>query len=175
MEKEIWKNIENYEGLYQVSNLGRVKSLERKVKGKAGYYKVIKEKILNPTLNNNGYHLVKLSKQSKCKGITVHRLVANAFIPNIDNKEQVNHIDGVKTNNRVSNLEWNTRSENMCHADNIGLRNIKGSKHVKSKLTEKQVLDIRESTLKGVELAKIYDVRPQLISKIKRRKLWKHI
>jgi hypothetical protein len=105
--EEIWKDIEFYEGLYQISNKGRVKSLE---------YKGIKrEKILNPCKNKRGYLIVNLYKLQKVKSASVHRIVAKNFIPNKDNKTQVNHIDGMKCNNWIDNLEWNTSSENVNH------------------------------------------------------------
>ena len=97
---EIWKDIEGYEGLYQVSNLGRVKSLGN------GSSNNSKERILKSYKNNNGYLRVFLCKEQIRKIYLVHRLVASAFIPNTDNLPQVNHIDEDKTNNRVDNLEW---------------------------------------------------------------------
>ena len=102
---EIWKDIAGYEGLYQVSNLGRVKR----------YYKNSKEKILKPRSNKDGYLRVVLYKEGKSKQYLVHRLVAQAFIPNPDNKPQVNHKDEDKTNNKVENLEWMTCKENNNH------------------------------------------------------------
>lgn len=98
---EIWKDIDGYEGLYQVSNLGRVKSS--------------KHDIILKTYSNRGYHQVQLSKNNIKSNKTIHRLVAQAFIPNPDNKPQVNHIDEDKTNNKVSNLEWVTAKENSNH------------------------------------------------------------
>ena len=117
---EIWKDVENYEGLYQVSNLGRIKSLERDVFNYRGtLINHMEEKILVPVLNNNGYLYVKLCKNGKGKLMLVHRLVAEAFLPNPENKSQVNHKDEVKNNNAVENLEWCTASYN----NNYGTRN----------------------------------------------------
>lgn len=112
---EIFKDIKGYEGQYQISNFGRVKSLERYDR----LNRFIKEKFLVPRKHNNGYLRVCLS-HSVDKYI--HRLVAEAFIPNPENKLEVNHIDGNKLNNNISNLEWCTRSENNKHAFKIGLR-----------------------------------------------------
>lgn len=113
--KEVWKDIENYEGIYQVSNLGNVKVLSRQVWNGKGF-RTQDERILQQSNNQWGYNIVTLTKDSKRKPHKVHRLVAQAFIPNPENKEQVNHIDGNKTNNNVNNLEWNTRQENISHA-----------------------------------------------------------
>ena len=121
MSKEYWKDIPNYEGLYQVSNLGRVKRLESAVWN--GYkYVSKKEHILKPHTNTHGYPSVILCKNGKHhKNHRVHRLVAQAFIPNPQNKIDINHINGIKTDNRVKNLEWVTRSENLIHAFKTGL------------------------------------------------------
>lgn len=119
MPKEIWKPIAGYEGLYEVSSSGRVRSLGRYVNhGKHQYWRC--GRIRKP-YNTDGYISVSLNKDSKCITYQVHRLVAEAFIPNPDHKEQVNHIDGCKTNNNVENLEWVTRSENVIHAIHSGL------------------------------------------------------
>lgn len=116
MTEEFWKDIKGYEGLYQVSNLGRVKSLKRG-----------SERILKPRVKSSGYIEVVLYKNSKPKNIRVNRLVAQTFIPNPEDKPQVNHIDEDKTNNMVSNLEWVTAKENMNH----GTRNERISKKIK--------------------------------------------
>ena len=112
MRTEIWKDIEGYEGYYQVSNLGRVKRLPR---GKQWPYRQTHNNIRKPKQNNSGYLVVNLSKDNKVKWIGVHRLVATAFIPNPNNYPQVNHIDECKTNNVVENLEWCTQSQNNLH------------------------------------------------------------
>ena len=124
--EEIWKDIKGYEGLYQVSNYGRVKSLE-KIDLK-GYHR--REKILITSCGSDGYCQVGLTKKNIRKMYKAHRLVAEAFIPNPENKPQINHIDGDKTNNVMKNLEWVTREENMQHAYKIGLtKGHKGHKH----------------------------------------------
>lgn len=112
---EEWKDIEGYEGLYQVSDQGNVKSLARKRNNSKGSY-TQKERILKQSNTTTGYKKVELVKNGQKKSLRVHRLVAQAFIPNPENKPEVNHIDGNKTNNFVSNLEWVTSSENTTHA-----------------------------------------------------------
>lgn len=114
---EQWKDVKDYEGLYQISNLGRVKSLPRTRIGNGTPY-ITKEKILNNSLGaTGGYYRVQLCKTPKQhKMFYVHRLVANAFLVKIDGKEVVNHINGIKTDNRVENLEWTTIEENLQHA-----------------------------------------------------------
>lgn len=122
---EIWKDIKGYEGYYQISNLGNVKSL-RDFKNK----KIIcREKILKNHINKNGYVYIGLCKDKNHKTHRVHRLVAQTFIDNPDNLPQVNHIDGDKSNNCVDNLEWCTRSQNQIHA----------YKHNLSKITTKRM------------------------------------
>lgn len=117
--QEIWKDVVGYEGLYQVSNLGRVKSLDKNIKVKIrNQNSVIKRgKILKPNNNNNsGYYKITLSKNGISKVFSVHRLVAETFISNPQNKPCVNHIDGNKLNNDINNLEWTTAKENTIHA-----------------------------------------------------------
>jgi hypothetical protein len=114
---EIWKDIEGYENLYKISNLSNVKSLSRKIKttlNKNGYY-VKKDKILKPMILANGYKYVLLYKNKKTKIKYIHRLVAQAFIPNPENKLCINHKDLNKFNNSIENLEWCTKSENSIH------------------------------------------------------------
>lgn len=108
---EEWRDIEDYEGLYQISNLGKVKSLPRKVQFGVGY-RITDERILKPHQMKNGYMTVGLKRHNKPKYMTVHRLVAEAFIPNPDNKPCIDHIDGDRKNNSVENLRWCTHKEN---------------------------------------------------------------
>lgn len=107
---EIWKDIPDYEGLYQISTLGKVKSFPRK-----GTH-TTKERIIKFAKSNKGYCIAVLKKNNVQKVFSVHRLVAKAFIPNPDNLPQVNHIDGNKLNNCVDNLEWCTNKQNRQHA-----------------------------------------------------------
>jgi hypothetical protein len=118
LEEEIWKDIEGYEGLYQVSNLGRVKSLERKVNGKWGKMK-IKEKILVAVNDKDGYKIVTLCKGGKQKVGKIHRLVAKTFISNPNNFLYINHKDENKSNNNVDNLEWCTAKYNTNYGTNL--------------------------------------------------------
>lgn len=125
---ENWKDIKGYEGFYQVSNLGRVKSLERDVYCQDGTFHHLKEKILVAALDGSGYPFVNLFKNGKMKNINVHRLVAMAFLPNPENKPQVNHKNEIKTDNSVSNLEWCTVSYNV----NYGTRTARAVQNRKS-------------------------------------------
>jgi len=153
---EIWKDVIGYEGLYQVSNLGRIKSLKfNKIK-----YLSIKR------TNKIGYINVVLFNNLSKKSFYIHRLIAISFIPNALNKPDVNHINGIKTDNRLCNLEWTTTKENVNHATFYGLKKDR-------KITYNQAIEIRESKLKQKELAKIYKIHPSTISYIKLNKTYK--
>ena len=123
-EDEVWKDVTGFESRYEVSDLGRVRSLDRYSKhntSKTGFI-LHKGQMLNPYISNKGYLKVDLSDGfGKRKSVSVHRLVAIAFIDNPMNYDQVNHIDGVKTNNRLGNLEWCNNSMNQLHAYKMGL------------------------------------------------------
>lgn len=112
---EVWKDIAGYEGIYQVSTAGRVRSLDRMVKNHHGTYYFRLGEIKNQRRKNNGYLIVDLYKDNCPKTCHVHRLVAEAFIPNPDGKETVNHIDGIVTNNMLANLEWASPREQNLH------------------------------------------------------------
>lgn len=117
--QEIWKDVKNYEGIYQISNLGNVKRLNTFLMAKNGVLKSIKERILKQNLYRNGYPFVMLCVNSKSRNKLVHRLVAIAFIPNPLNLPQVNHRDEVKINNYVNNLEWITAKGNSNYGTKV--------------------------------------------------------
>ena len=167
---EIWKDIEGYEGLYQISNLGRVRSLARATTSG----KVLKQ------MKKHGYMNVCFSKNNVDKYFRVHRLVALAFIPNPENKPTVNHIDGNKANNNVSNLEWATHSENETHSyRSLGKKPNrpwagKPRKFARA-FTDQQVRDIRKDKRPSREIGKEYGVSKTTILNIKAKKIYKEI
>ena len=176
---EIWKDIKDYEGRYQVSNLGRVKSLERVIKRpkKVGCF-VQKERILKPSKCKGGYMGVTLVIDKKKKRHLVHRLVAIAFIKNPNSLKYVNHIDAKRDNNKAKNLEWCTQSENKKHSYNLGLSNKKGTNHHLSKFTESDIIDIRrkyeQEGLLQKTIAKEYNVSKATIWHIVNYKTWNY-
>jgi len=175
MEVEIWRDIPGYESLYQVSDLGRIKSLKRK--DKLGRIK--KETIRKLVKDSRGYLRVGLYKNNKKKLEIVHRLVGLVFIKNFKSKPCINHHDGDKINNRVYNLEWHTHSENTKHAYENGLmdaKRISGEQNLKAKLNKLQVQEIRRTYNNNrYELAKKYSVDESTIRNIITRRTWRHI
>lgn len=231
---EVWKDIPGYEGLYQVSNLGRVKRLSIKMFYKLGSRKDIRitpeiinqikllyesgeysqtdlgkrfgfsqshifrilkglrgngldgrirrERLMKIRLTFSGYCATELTKDHRSSNCQVHRLVASAFIPNPDNKPQVNHINNLRTDNRLENLEWVTPKENTEHAISIGrfeFCRMSGEKNGNSKLTGEQVKKIREMYSSGnfsyVDLSCIFNVSPHTLHSVVTRQIWKHV
>jgi len=174
---EIWKDVPGYEGKYQVSNLGNIKSLAKSLKNG----KTKEEKILSiKGTCGNGYYKITLSKNGKLKTWLVHKLVAQSFLYKPDYKVEINHKDGNKLNNKIDNLEYCTSSENKLHAFRTGLRvspNVKGEKNPRCKMNETIVNNIRENkfNLTTKEFSILLNVTTQLIGKIKRNQLWRHI
>ncbi len=168
--QELFRDIEGYEGLYQISNLGNVRSFKAVSKG--GNLKPVYRK---------GYLTVTLRKNGVSKIHSIHRLIATAFIPNPDNLPCVNHKDGNKLNNDLSNLEWCTYSHNNKHAYKTGLKNYAftgGENSANHKLTESEVKFIRENYKKndaiygGRALAKRFNVSDSCISSVMLGKSW---
>lgn len=117
--EEIWKDVIGYEDAYQVSNLGCVRSVDRIILNTSGRYILVHGKVLKLRHNNNGYLYVILSKCQSKKFVFVHRLIASAFLPNTDNKPEIDHINAIRDDNRVSNLRWVTKIENRNNPHTI--------------------------------------------------------
>lgn len=170
--KEIWKDIGGYSGDYQISNLGRVKSFKKKNHGK----------ILKLGKDGCGYYRIGLMKHGKRVTEKVHRLVACAFIPNPENKPEVNHKDSNKTNNAIKNLEWSTHHENAIHCFSIGSgksRDTKGYKNVNAKLNENDVRLIRKfhrhKLMRRRAIAQKFKVSLGAVDKVIYRDSWNHV
>ena len=185
--EEVWKPIKGLEGFYEISSKGRVKSLARQA---GNVYK--KEKIIKPRKDIGGYLSVSIGLPYKYSNKRLHRLVAEAFIKNKHDKPQVNHINGIKGDNRAENLEWVTPAENIRHAIDTGLlkykkkeKEIKNSRYSLgeeangSKLTPEEVIEIRVlweyREYKQTELADMFNVDPRTINHVITRRQWKHI
>ena len=170
----IWRDIPSLEGRYQVSNTGEIRSLPRNTtrgkilrQGNVSGYRVFG--------HNCGYR--------KNKQMRVHRAVARVFLPNPENKPQINHKNGIKDDNRVENLEWATCSENHLHAYASGLKSMVGEKHNQVKLTDEIVNSIRAEYIPGTtwkpgniyELTKKYGIARSTVSGIISGHRWKHL
>ena len=162
--EEIWKDIEGYEGLYQVSNYGNIKSLSKVVKNAYGVHRT-EDKIFKPQTKKNGYLQIQLSKNGKQKHYKVHRLVALTYIANPNNYPCVNHKDENKLNNHVSNLEWCTYEYNT----NYGTRNKRASEKLKGKMKNKkltkQQLEKRYRKVKCITTGEIFNSIKEASSK----------
>jgi hypothetical protein len=175
--KEEWKDIMGYENLYQISNFGRIKSLER-IKQIGKYFFHFNEIIMKLQTDSHGYKTVWLHKNGKGKNWKVHILVAKHYIPNPENKPYVNHIESNVTDNRSWMLSWVTPKEN---SEDAVARNrmTKGEKCHSSKLTEEQILEISKKYIPRKyslqKLANEYGCTKQNIRKIITDKSWKHI
>lgn len=170
MEKEIWKPVVGYENTHIVSNLGNVKALKSEHINAIGRIHRRNEKLISQYKTHWGYLKVDLCIPKSKRRFFVHRLVAEAFIPNSESKPQVNHINGIKDDNRVENLEWCTQSENQKHSIATGLKVIgKGYDSGTSKLNREQVEEIQRVYVfrktKQIDLAKRYGVSVTTIKK----------
>lgn len=172
---EIWKPVVGLEEAYEVSTFGNVRSVAREYEINGGTYKK-KSVLLKGSISSNGYHRHTLSFLNKRVYKNTHRIVAEAFIPNSENKPQINHKDGNKLNNCVDNLEWCDAKQNLNHAYQTGLAKGKaGSKNSMADLTESQVLEIvrfYKAGMKQVDIAKKFGQKFQNISCIVNGKSW---
>lgn len=180
MKKE-WKKVKGF-STYECSSDGELKTFNWKNKGV--------ERIMKPAMDNGGYMRTVLKRDSDGKlcTIKVHRVMAITFLEGVEGKNEVNHINGIKHDNRIENLEWCSRSENLIHAYKLGLSNVKGERNPATNLKDSDVLAIRSKftygrkggrPLPGVVsktmLAKEYNVNVSVIKYILNRKTWKHL
>ena len=164
---EVWRDVEHFEGCYQVSSFGRVKSLQRTRLGKNGAAVPLRERIMSLKTSKSEYKVVGLYKDGNKKHPSVHRLVANAFINRVDGKETVNHVDGNKQNNNVYNLEWATHSEQMIHAVKMELVEKRGSPKF-TKVFKKEILEYSKNNpdVSIVKLAEIFNTSERTAGRI---------
>lgn len=175
----IWKDVVGYEGYYEVSNTGLVRSVDRCVNSRWGSPKKLKGKLMKPYTNRYGYKMIVLTRLGKKRHQSIHQLVGKAFIENPESLETINHKDGNKLNNFVDNLEWSSFCDNHKHAISIGLIDSKGERNPKSKLTKTEVAEIlyihkTEGVLQK-DLAKMFCVHVSTIQRILSGKSWNHI
>lgn len=174
---ENWKEVTGYEGMYEVSDLGNVRSVDRfVVHTKSTGFRIQKGAIKKQGKNSDGYSTVVLFLKNKNKSYLVHRLIGIAFIPNPENKDTINHKDGNKSNNNLNNLEWNSHSENTKHAWRNGLISKKtGDTCNNRKLTSIQVSEIRKLLPNNThkKISEIYGVSRSAISAISIGQNWK--
>jgi hypothetical protein len=150
MSSEIWKPVPGYEGCYEVSNLGNVRSLDRIIPWKNSTRRIKGKMCSQPTEGHNGYKTVRVCRNWITKGWLTHRLVAEVFVPNPENKPVVNHKDGNKENNAAINLEWVTHSENAQHVYTLGRRkSTAGTANGNARLTDIQLQQIKKRYATG--------------------------
>jgi len=167
---EEWKPVLEYEEIYCVSSSGRIKRI---APGRGTYPGLI----LKPDARSNGYISVELWRDGKNKRISIHRLVAAAFIPNSENFPVVNHLNGIRDDNRVENLEWTTRSENNFHAARRSGA-YRGEKNGRSIVTREIVKSVRKMVSDGakqVDVARHFNISRYHVNLIVHKKIWKHI
>lgn len=175
----VWKDIPSFENAYEVSSSGIVRSKERMVRcGRDGNsLRLKKAQDIRPYLGRDGYLYVFLSYNNKVKHLAIHRILAICFIPNPSNKREVNHINAVRTDNSLSNLEWVTPKENVQHSIAIGNNKncLPGENNPMAKLTSDLVLKIREAPGSHTAIAREYCVSRRTVGFIKTRQRWKHL
>lgn len=177
--KEIWKDVIGYEGYYQVSNLGRFRSLDRKITRSDGMTYLKKGEIKTGTKNKDGYLAIKLCKDGSYKSACIHRLVAEVFVENDDIclKTEVNHIDTNRANNRADNLEWVSHIDNIRHSAKLGSYKTKcGENNARAVYTEEDVIKMRKLYSEGFTVMEIVrEFYPELDSIKTRKNKWSRV
>lgn len=185
-KEEVWKEIEGFEGIYEVSSFGRIKSIYRRGNWKVKGSEFSDGRILKNGDSNRGYPMFTPSKKGVKTGLAIHRLVAKAFIKNEENKPEVNHIDGNRKNNHVENLEWCTRQENIDHSHATGLckerdNDMRGEKGFHAKLKNENIHFIRSNARQngGVytqkQLAEFFGVSRGAVKHVLLGNTWTHL
>ncbi len=169
---EIWRPVFGYEDRYEVSNAGRVRTIERTGSrpGKQGRIFKVDQKIRTPAKGPRGYLSISLCKDGINKSFILHRIVAIAFLPNPECLPQVNHKNGIKHDNRIENLEWNTASQNVKHTFEVLGRVTHNRKLNKSKILE--ILKMKKSGLSAVHIAEKFNIHPAHVHKIVKGVVW---
>lgn len=178
--REIWKDIPGFEGCYQASNSGKIKSKKRTVTYSTGKTQIYPSVVLIPGVTESGYYSVTLCKDTRRFTKRVCRLIGLTFIPNPENKPQINHKDGDKKNDAVSNLEWSTGSENQLHRYRVLKKGVPvGEKHANSKVNNSSVKKIRQMHSTGLysqrAIGDKFGISQPTVWEIVNNKIWTHI
>lgn len=173
---ENWLPIKGYVKRYEISDFGRIRTAGRWVKDRLGRSRFRYPIIKKQTISAQGYLLISLNDLKKHETFTVHRLVIRHFLSeNTKNDIQVNHKNGSKIDNHITNLEWVTSSENQKHAYRIGLRSQLGQNHASAKLTNIQAMEIFNSDMRVTDLANKYSITMTSVCGIKSGRRWSHL
>lgn len=174
LQYEEWRLIKDFPE-YEISNLGRVRRAVDRIMGRRI---AVAGEILKPYQMKNGYYAIKFKRHTIQKHFLIHRLVAIAFIDNPTQESCVNHVDGIRWNNRYTNLEWCSQATNMYHAAKMLKSMAHGSSHYRAVLTEKLVIDIHELRMQGFRpsrIARILGIHVRHIDNVVKRRAWMHV